>query len=398
MLGGVQTIIRELTADELPAAWELGRMAFGGPREAPARALRLTPGVHRLGAFDPAGRLLGKVTDHAHEHWWGGRQVPAADVSGVAVAPETRGGGIARRLLTELLVQARERGAAVSALYPTVSAVYRSLGWEVAGTLGATELDTAALPRTRADDGLVVRPGAPDDLAAVRVLYERVARERQGLLTRRGGHFEEPPEDPWPIGVDGVSLVLDADELVGALVYGRGSGYQLEAKLTVRDLLATSPAAARALVGVLAGWTTVTRSVRLPLLAGDVFSTVLPLERASAGSATAWMHRPVDVAAAVAGRGWPTHTRGRVTFRLRDDVAPWNAGDWELGLDAGAGVLTRASGEPDLWLDVRGFAQLYCSATGGRALAQAGLAGGAGDPAALDLLASGPRAELLDYF
>ena len=41
------------------------------------------------------------------------------------------------------------KGAAVSALYPTVSAVYRSLGWEVAGALRHVDLDTAALPRRR---------------------------------------------------------------------------------------------------------------------------------------------------------------------------------------------------------------------------------------------------------
>ncbi|QNG36729.1 GNAT family N-acetyltransferase [Geodermatophilaceae bacterium NBWT11] len=390
--------LRELTADELPASWALGRMAFGGPAEAPARALRVVPGMTRLGAFDERGTLVGKVVDVAHEQWWGGRRVVAADVSGVAVRPETRGGGVARQLLTELLVRARERGAAVSALYPTVSAVYRSLGWEVAGSLGATELDTAALPRTRAVDGLTVRPGEPDELPLVTELYERVARQRQGLLTRRGGHFDEAPDTPLPEGVDALSLVFDGDLLVGALVFGRGTGYGVESKLDVHHLLATTPDAARALVGVLAGWTTVTRAVRVPLLAGDVFSTVLPLERASAGSARAWMHRPVDVVRAVADRGWPAHATGRVAFRLRDDVAPWNAGDWELEVADGAATLRRAATEPDLWLDVRGFAVLYCAATGGRALAQTGLAGGSGDPAALDLLACGPRAELLDYF
>jgi hypothetical protein len=101
---------------------------------------------------------------------------------------------------------------------------------------------------------------------------------------------------------------------------------------------------------------------------------------------------------AVAARGWPGHVRGRVAFRLRDDVAPWNAGDWELTVEDGAGELRRAPAEPGLWLDVRGFAVLCCAATTGRAAAQAGLAGGTADPAALDVLASGPRAALLDYF
>jgi hypothetical protein len=136
----------------------------------------------------------------------------------------------------------------------------------------------------------------------------------------------------------------------------------------------------------------------VPLLAGDAVSAVLPLERALDSSGTAWMHRPVDVVRAVAGRGWPVHLRGSVAFRLRDDAAPWNAGDWQLHVEDGVGTLTRARREPDRWLDVRGFGILYCGVSTGQAAVQAGLAGGAGDPAGLDLLAGGPAAQLLDYF
>jgi predicted acetyltransferase len=106
----------------------------------------------------------------------------------------------------------------------------------------------------------------------------------------------------------------------------------------------------------------------------------------------------VDVVRAVAARGWPEHVRGSVPFALRDDVAPWNAGEWRLTVEDGEGRLERATASPDLHLDVRGFAVLYCAASTGRAAALAGLAAGTADPAALDLLASGPRAALLDYF
>ena len=165
----------------------------------------------------------------------------------------------------------------------------------------------------------------------------------------------------------------------------------------MHDLLGVTAEAARALVGVLAGWRTVTRTVRVPLLAGDPFSVVLPLERAE-HSGQVWMLRPVDVVRAVETRGWPAHVRGRVAFRLTDALAPWNAGAWELAIDGGAGTLTPAADEPDLELDVRGFAVLYCGVSTGRAAAQAGFVRGTGDPAALDLLASGPAAQLLDYF
>ena len=390
--------VRPLRQDELAAGWAMGRLAFGGPAEAPPVALRPIDGVIRFGAFDDAGQLIGKITELPHEHWWGGRRVPAAGVSGVAVRPESRGGGVARRLLGAVLEHARERGAAVSTLHPTVTEVYRSAGWEVAGVLETADLDTAGLPRSGGADHVSLRPGGAEDLARVTDLYEQVARVHDGLLTRRGGFFDEPPEEPLPRGVDAVTLAEVGGELTGALLFGRGEGYGPDARLDVSTLVARDVGSARALVGVLAGWRTVTRTVRLPLLAGDAVSAVLPLERAQDRTRSVWMHRPVDVVRAVQARGWPAHVHGRVAFRLTDALAPWNDGAWELSISDGAGSLTRASGEPDLLLDVRGFAVLYCGATTGRAAAQAGLVGGNGDPAALDLLAGGPAAQLLDYF
>jgi predicted acetyltransferase len=389
--------VRPLRDDELPAAWELGRVTFGGPPDPPPMAVRPIPGWERLGAFDGRGRMVGKATDLGHEQWWGGRRVPTADVGGVAVVPEERGGGIARLLLTTLLERARERGAAVSALYPTVSSVYRSLGWEVAGALREVDLDTAALPR-RVPSDVRVRAGEPGDLRAVQELYAQIAAAHDGLLTRSGGSFELPPAAPWPDGADGLTLVEQDGTVTGALLYERGRGYGEDGRLTAHELLATTPEAARTLVAVLGGWGSVVRTVRLSLLDGSALAHALPVERARPARTDAWMHRPVDVVRAVGSRGWPAHQRGSVSFRMRDDAAPWNTGDWRLTVEDGAGRLDRADGPPDLWLDVRGFAVLYCAAATGRGLAHAGLAGGAADPAALDLLAGGPRAALLDYF
>jgi Sterol carrier protein domain len=90
--------------------------------------------------------------------------------------------------------------------------------------------------------------------------------------------------------------------------------------------------------------------------------------------------------------------RGRVAFTLLDPVVPENAGPWELELADGAGELRRPGREPGPVLDVRGFAQLYCGVTTGRAAALAGLVSGPDDPSALDLLGSGPPVQLLDYF
>ncbi|MGI5520858.1 GNAT family N-acetyltransferase [Micromonospora sp. CA-259024] len=391
--------VRELTADDLDAAWELGRFAFGSDPQRPPHVTRPVPGLTRYGAFDDAGRLVGKAVDLHHDQWWSGRVVPAADVAGVAVAPEARGRGVARAMLTALLRGAHERGAALSALYPTVAAPYRACGWEATGVLRTVDLPTVALPRHRPDPRLTVRAGTPADLPAVAALYERVARHRNGPLTRRGELFDVHAADGGLPG-DGLTLVEEDGDLVGYATWRRGRGYGADSVLTVDEALASTADAAREIVGVLGSWASVAPTLRLCPLDGDAVSTHLPLESAREHERDLWMHRPVDVARAVSARGWPAHARGSVDFTLADQLAEWNSGTWRLTVADGAAELTRIGGEADLRLDVRGFALLYAGAAYARSVAQAGLLHhGAGvDPAALDLLGAGGPAQLLDYF
>ncbi|MCG5471245.1 GNAT family N-acetyltransferase [Micromonospora sp. LAH09] len=391
--------VRELGVDDLDAAWELGRFAFGSASERSASTTVAVPGLTRYGAFDDSGRLVGKAVDLHHDQWWSGRAVPAADVAGVAVAPEARGRGVARAMLTALLRGARERGAAVSALYPTVAAPYRACGWETAGVLRTVDLATAALPRHRPSPDLTVRAGAVADLPAVADLYERVARHRNGMLTRRGELFDFFAADRGLPG-DGLTLVERDGDLVGYATWQRGRGYGADSVLTVDEALAVTPEAAREIVGVLGSWASVAPTLRLCPLDGDAVSPHLPLESARDHERDLWMHRPVDVARAVGARGWPAHARGVVDFGLTDTLAEWNTGTWRLTVADGAAELTQVGGETDLRLDVRGFALLYAGAAHARAVAQAGLLHHRPgvDPAALDLLGAGGPAQLLDYF
>ncbi|MET7806008.1 GNAT family N-acetyltransferase [Micromonospora chersina] len=390
--------VRELTLDNLIDAWQLGRHAFGFDPQPPPQVTVALPGLTRYGAFDAAGRIVGRAVDLHDEQWWSGRAVPAADVAGVAVAPEARGRGVARALLTGLLRGAHERGAAVSALFPTVTAPYRACGWDVAGVMRTVDLPTVALPRHRPAAHLSVRAGTPADLPAVAALYERLARDRRGLLTRRGARFDaHTSADTLPF--DGLSLVEEDGRLVGYAAWDRGRGYGDDAVLTVEDVFATTADAARELVGVLASWHSVAPKVRLCLLDGDAVSAQLPLEAAREHESQPWMHRPVDVTRAVAGRGWPAHVRGTVEFHLTDPLADWNTGTWRLAVADGSAELTRISGDADLHLTVRGFALLYSGASTAASVADAGLLHATGaDPRALDLLAAGGAAQVLDYF
>ncbi len=375
----------------------------------PSRFEQLPAGRIWYGAFDSADRLIGTIADVTHSQWWGGRLLTAADVAAVAVVPEARGKGAARAMLAALLEGAYERGAAVSALYPTASAVYRASGWAPAGQLRTVDLPTAALTGAGAPSGrLDVRAATPGsaDLGAVRELYSRLAKTRDGLLSRKGAPYpaaaattHDAVAEQWPPGIDGISLVEDEGELVGYASWSRGTGYAADALLDVPDLLATTPDAARELLGVLAGWRTVTPTIRLRPLDFDAASALVPWEAATRLEAKPWMHRPVDVSRAVADRGWPASRRGRVAFHLHDPVASWNDGGWTLDVADGAAQLVRTATQADLRLHIAGFALLYCGVATPAMLVESGLLHGPADEiASLELLRPASAAQLLDYF
>lgn len=393
-------MVRELTSDELADAWLLGRHAFGGPRSAPPpRALEPAAGVTRLGAFDGAGRLIGKANDLHHDQWWGGVPLHVADVGGVVVAPEARGRGVARSLLRRLLEGGRERGAALSALYPTVSAVYRSAGWAPVGALRSFDLPSSLLPRHVPTGALSVRPGAPADMPALGRLYTEIARARNGMLTRSGPPFAAARGD-LPDGIDGLTVVEDGDRMVGCATWSRLSGFGPDAVLEIDDLFAITRAAARELVGVLASWRTVTPTIRLRAIPSGVVAAELPLEVAKDHKAPRWMLRPVDVTQAVTARSWPSTVKVGVRFELRDDLAPWNAGIWALEIADGRASLERSAGPASMVLEIDGFAMLYAGVASPAMLVEAGaMVGGVpSDLAALALLMASPLPELLDFF
>lgn len=393
-----------LEARDLDASWQLGRLAFGwntGTRTPPAHEVREDEPFSRWGAFDDRETLVGKAVDLHHEQWWGGRVVRACGVAGVAVAPEHRRSGVTRAVLTDLLHAARERGADVATLFCTSSAVYRSLGFEVGGVMRTVDLPTAELPVATASS-VRLRAATGRDWPAIRAVYDDTGRGCNGLLTRRGGLFNDPVDDSFPDGIDGVTLAEDADgRVVGYASWERGRGYHDDAVLTVPDCLAATVDAAHALVGALASWGTVTPAIRMRLLpVVDAVARRLPLERAREQRAEVWMHRPLDVARAVSARGWPIAASGSVSFRLADPLLQWNDAAWTLTVDGGVGRLEPATTEPGAVLDVRGWSLLWCGAARSPQLRGSGLL--TGDPAvdaALDhLLGSGGPAGLLDYF
>src|SRR5215469_5567362 len=121
--------------DDMGAQVDLSQRAFGlmSPRQRESwtyvASLRVRQGMF-LGAFID-GRPAGAAICHDMLQWWHGRAVPMAGVASVKVAPEHRGKGIGRQLMTAVLALIAERGYPLSALFPATMPLYRSLGWEL---------------------------------------------------------------------------------------------------------------------------------------------------------------------------------------------------------------------------------------------------------------------------
>ena len=128
-------IVRPLTQDfDWDQYIDLTNRAFGPVDEAMVQP-SIEPVVAAgrcLAAFD-GDRMAATALYHDMRQWWHGRAVPMAGVAGVKVAPEYRGQGVGRALMTALTELMAERGYPLSALYPATMIFYRSLGWEIAG-------------------------------------------------------------------------------------------------------------------------------------------------------------------------------------------------------------------------------------------------------------------------
>lgn len=239
-----------------------------------------------------------------------------------------------------------------------------------------------------------MRTAGPDDVAAVTAVYAERGASGNGLLTRTGPCFPRHVEGV--LERDVVALAVEGGAVRGYASYDRGRGYGPDGQLRLWDLCASTPGAARALLGSLSAWDAVVGSV---LWRGTVDELALLVGRAVPPPVEVrpWMLRVTDAPAAVAARGYPAGLDVRTTFTLVDAEVPEHSGAWTLVVEAGEGRLERPARPVDApRLHVRGLALLWSGAAPTSLVRRAGLLDG--PLPLLDAALAGPRPELLNDF
>jgi predicted acetyltransferase len=390
--------IEHLRPGDEPARLELGGQAFGSRR--PYDPAWETPGDDVIAAYE-GDRLIGAAAMMPGGQWFGGRPVPGPGVSGVSVAPDRRGRGLARALMTELLAVASARGAAISTLYPTTAALYRSVGYEIAGDHVERSLPVEALQGRRRDSVAVdVEAFTADALDRLAPAYDALASLTPGSIVRG---------DRWWWHRRRLLARSDDEQYLLRVDHGGAAGYVVARAtqsdrrildLVVDDVGAASPEVLAALGGVLAGFGTVAGLVRSHLAPWILQAMTTEGQRWNAGESFGWMLRIVDLERAFAARGWAP-VEGSVDLDITDDTGLAPSGPWRLV--AGGGTVTVEPGGAGTWrIGIGDLASWYSGWLSASQLAHRGLLrtddGSAADLALLDALAAGLSPVLGEFF
>lgn len=378
--------IRDYRSSDADAAWRLRGVPFGGPKETP----ELWRGETSWRGFiaESGGERAGFAMVRPYRQFFGGRAVPMGGIASVAVAPQARGRGVGSALLDRMLVEMREAGQPISALYPTVPALYRGRGWERGGVLESIELPVHAFQGRRSR--IELRAATEADIPAMRDCYARMAQTVDGMLDR-----QTPSYRPSELLECDASLVTEGGYL---LVQPNREARLLE----VWELVADTAEIALGLLDSIGSWTGLLDRVKLHIL-DETLLGVLEWSGLDGRKRTQpWLLRVVDLPAAVAARGWPAapFLDGQsVDLEVVDRHAPWQAGRHRLIVKNGE-VVVEPGGSGAVTITARGLGAWFSGSNTTAGLRRAGLL--EGDPAhtrLLDLLVGAPgQPRMADYF
>lgn len=304
-------------------------------------------------------------------HFFGGKSVPCIGIAAVAVAPESRGTGVATRMMQECVREIHREKIALSSLYPAVVSLYQRAGYERTGYhfLYSLPINRVVVPRSR----LKVRAFTPDDLPALQACYTDMARSHDGYLDR-GPYVWDRVQNWRGAAYSGLVVEGPSGSIDGYIFFNQDrveefNGRQL---IKISDMGARHPDAARRILQLMAEYQSIAEEINFTGGPAHHFITLLPEHRFTVKLKDYWMLRITHGAEALKARGYPAISAD-LAIDLRDDQIPDNAGRYTLRLKEGRPEVTHdrapssggpapsasSSSFPTISLDACAFAALY---------------------------------------
>jgi predicted acetyltransferase len=344
--------IRPVGPDEFTAFHAVDEHAFHGrPLSQQLREAHLQQfeSDRSLAAFD-GGIPVGIAGVYSLRMCLPGAMAAVAGVTWVAVMPTHRRRGIMSSLMRRQLADIRERGEAIAALWASEAEIYGRFGygaaaWHAGFSFGRGD---GALGRTApvAEPGLRLRIAEPESVRAeVGKVYETVLPTRPGMYARDEFWWNRAlgTRDQGQPDTDPVRCVLAEDDSGPrgyALYCAKGrwdeETFLPDSALSIREMIASDPAAIAAIWGDLLGrdlateFTALLRPVDDPLL-----QMLADPRRARRRIGDGLWVRLTDVPKALAQRRYACPVD--VVLEVTDSLLTANQGTWRLRTDA-AGV------------------------------------------------------------
>lgn len=309
-------------------------------------------------AFDTDGKMMSNMASLPFEANFDGHKVKMSGIGGVTTLPVYRQKGAVRACFGKILEEMKEKGQAISYLYPFSYYFYRKFGYEHVGTTVDWKIKLTAMPKaTKCGKFKMLEPGA--DIKDLETVYNAFANGVNLMTTRDRWSWEKAITYANPYETPVFTFVYYDDD-------GNPQGYftfvrHLEPGVRMIDVpefcFATNEAAT-AMLGFLGKYQS-DYSYAIIRMPGYLDLSAFLAEYANCVERTAkytGMFRVVDAEKILQIAKYKGE--GSFTIELLDETAPWNAGVYTVEFGKGGTTVSRTDNAPDIRADIQSFGLL----------------------------------------